>query len=198
MIEPVLGWRVWKLKRGRLGSWVIDHDWGPGENRATCMSMNSPPCDVCPGERCQCGFWAVWSPRSCVARVGLSIEPPWCVMGLIAGWGTVALHRHEGFRSEYAAPVCLFTDRPWAVAARSTVPGWLRQWWRRRRDRRSLEPEQRVELPEDPRRTQALREAAGRYGVPLLSIEAAASVGMLAELGVPLGQVEEAMNLGVG
>jgi hypothetical protein len=197
VIEPILGWRVWKLRRGRLGSWVIDFDWHPGENRATCLTMNSPPCDAAPGEGCQCGFWAVWSPRSCVARVGHSIEPPWCVMGLMTGWGTVALHRHEGFRAEYAAPTCLFTDRPWGAATRSTVPGWLRDWWRRRRGR-SWEPEPPFQQAEDPRRAYALREVAGRYGVPLLSIEAASDIGMLAELGVPLGQVEEAMSLSAG
>ena len=193
-MEPVLGWRVWKLRRGRLGSWVIDYNWEPGENRATCLRMNYPPCSDSPGESCQCGFWAVWSPRSCVARVGCTIEPPWCVMGLIAGWGTVALHTHEGFRAELAAPRCLFTDRPWSGATRSLVPGWLSGWWRRRTGR-TPETEPPVEPPPDPRRTRELHEVAARYAVPLLSIEDAANLGMLTELGVPRSQVEEAMSL---
>src|SRR5262245_40650270 len=110
MIEPVLGWRIWKVRGERLASWAVDYCWEPGENRAVCLAPGRPACAAPPGRRCQCGFWALWSPQQSLARAAGAFEPPWQVMGLIAGWGTVALHDREGFRAECATVRCLFTD----------------------------------------------------------------------------------------
>ncbi|HKF76825.1 MAG TPA: hypothetical protein VKF59_11835 [Candidatus Dormibacteraeota bacterium] len=191
MTDPVLGWRVWKLRSGRLGSWAVDYCWEPGENRATCLTPGRRACSASPGQHCQCGFWAVWSPRRCAARVCSAAEPPWHVMGLIAGWGTVALHDGEGFRAEWAAMKCLFTDRPWS----SSIPGWLARWWRRKTGRTD---ESDPGTLQDRRHWHALEGVAERYAVPLVSLETAASLGLLSELGVPSDQIEEARNLGAG
>jgi len=197
MTEPVLGFRIWRLEAGRLRSWAVDYCWEPGENRARCLTLNSRACDAPPGRRCQCGFWAVWSPRRCVSRVYTGADPRRCVMGLIAGWGTVALHHHEGFRAECAAPVCLFVDRPWTVSEPSAVRRWVSGWWARTTGR-ALRPQPPPEVEEDPELRDGLVEAATRYSIPLVPIETAASVGLLAELGVSPAQIEEALRLGAG
>jgi hypothetical protein len=118
-------------------------------------------------------------------------------MGLIAGWGTVALHHHEGFRAECAAPVCLFVDRPWTVSEPSAVRRWVSGWWARTTGR-ALRPQPPPEVEEDPELRDGLVEAATRYSIPLVPIETAASVGLLAELGVSPAQIEEALRLGAG
>ncbi len=196
MTEPVVGWRIWKLRGGRLESWAVDYCWEPGENHATCLAPNRHACASSPGRHCQCGFWAVWSPQRCLTRAFSAAEPPWHVMGLIAGWGTVALHDREGFRCEYAALRCLFTDRPWSARVPGAAVGWLFGWWRRRRvGVERAEPDDGA--PVDPRRWDAMQAVAARYGVPLVSLESAVNLGLLSELGVPRAQIEEARGLGV-
>jgi hypothetical protein len=196
MIEPVVGWRLWKLRDGQLDSWAVDYRWEPGENHATCLAPDRQACLSSPGRHCQCGLWALWSPRRCVARASSAAEAPWWhVMGLVAGWGTVALHHDEGFRAEYAALCCLFTDRPWSAWMSGVAPGWLARWWRRRSGRQA-EPDPYGDAVRDPRRWEALQVVAERYAVPLVSLGTAANVGLLSELGVPPPQVEEARRLG--
>ena len=189
--EPVLGWRIWKLRDGRLESLVVDHCWEPGANRAECLAP-ARPCPESPGRHCQCGFWAVWSPRQCVSRAGA--EPPRQVMGVIAGWGAVAMHGAEGFRAEHAAVRCLFVDRPW----RWQAPGAGRRlagWWRRATGR-GEDPEPAAVDPVDRRHWEALRQAAERYAVPVVSLRDAASLGLLGELGLPGERIAEAASLG--
>jgi hypothetical protein len=123
--EPVLGWRLWRARRSRLHSWVVDHVWQPGPIEATCLKDDhrskglsfplSEPCEQSPGEGCQCGVWSVWDLGRCVTKgrergFSAGVTP---VMGLIAGWGTVAVHGAEGFRAQHAAILCLFSDSIW-------------------------------------------------------------------------------------
>jgi hypothetical protein len=76
MTEPVvLGWRIWKLREGRLASWAIDYRWEPGENRARCLTAEHRACDASPGRHCQCGFWAAWSRGACPGPTGRSSRP---------------------------------------------------------------------------------------------------------------------------
>jgi hypothetical protein len=186
--DPIVGWRVWNLRDGRLGSWAIDRCWKPGENVATCLPYSSRACRSSPGHGCQCGFWAVWSPMDCVVRACTAKEPPWHAMGLVAGWGTVALHGREGFRAERAALLCLFTDRPWAGSWRSRRAGRLVRPWRFLL--RWTSPGE-VEA----RYTAALDAVATHYGVPLVSLREAVRIGLLDELGVPSRQIDEAARV---
>jgi hypothetical protein len=163
--EPVVGWRLWRLGYGCLESLMADHRWEPGENRARCLTLNHSVCPEPPGQRCLCGFWAVWSVRQTLTMACLGQEPPWYVLGLIAGWGTVAMHGTEGFRAERAAVRCLFTDRPWQGP------------------------------PHRERRLAALRWASARHAVPLLPLRRAVEAGLLGELGLAEEQVGEAADL---
>lgn len=192
--QPVVGWRLWKLHADRLRSWVIPQDWAPGPNEAQCMTnartvtLFNPGAGGCarpPGVDCRCGLWALWDFAVCARKAreeSAGCERPNVVIGLVAGWGTVAIHGEEGFRSEYAAVRCLFSDAVafplQAVAERRT------EWWERLvRRTRAVDPA--VE------RMAALRRAAAHYGVPLLSLADAVRLGVLGELGVPAHQVHE-------
>jgi hypothetical protein len=189
--RPVVGWRLWKLHGGRLRSWVVAHDWEAGPNQACCLASDAaaclfnppvrPRCAHSPGRDCKCGLWALWDFGSC-ARKAREESQRWdsrdVVIGLMEGWGTVAIHGDEGFRSQYAVVRCLFTD---TIADR--VPARA-DWWRRLAGRLRLgEP--------DARRATALRQAAGMYGVPLLSLADAVRLGVLGELGLPESGVRE-------
>lgn len=177
----MLGWRLWRLHGGVLRSWALTHDWTPGPNQARCRTPLRLPCPNPPGPGCHCGFWALASPLDCLMRGRQEGTGWWPVMGLMRGWGSVALHGQEGFRAEYAAIVCLFSDWPF-------VPGQVRlgdpqgSFWRRALSVFGGDdgptPAQRAE------RDAALRSVAGAYAVPLLSIGGSLRLGVLEELGV--------------
>jgi hypothetical protein len=131
---------------------VLDYRWAPGENRATCLSARRRPCPASPGQSCNCGFWAAWSPRLALSRTCATIEPPWQVMGLVSLSGAVVPHGADGVRAERAALRCLFSDRPWSWVP--PVPAVPDSDW------------------------DALRFVAEDYGVPLLSLSHAASRGL--------------------
>jgi hypothetical protein len=148
-------------------------------------------CSAPPGTHCQCGFWALWSPLQCLARAKEAVEePPWHVLGLIAGWGTVALHGSEGFRAQHASVTCLFTD--WAGSAHVPHPADRRldTWTRRIFDRRST-PRWRPGAEPDPDRLPALLGAARRYAVPVVSLRGALGLRVLGEWGIPPRRIQE-------
>lgn len=94
------------------------------------------------------------------------------VIGLIAGWGDVAIHGDEGFRAARARVICLFDTNPWSEALDEL--GW--------------------EYPTDTPRpalagSGSLRLTASTYHVPLLSLRTAASHAVLSELGVSGDQI---------
>ena len=124
-----------------------------------------------------------------MARAQEAVDPPWHVLGLVAGWGTVALHGREGFRAQNASTVCLFTD--WAGRARvpNLAEGWLERWLGRA-DVRLFNRRWSLRV-EDPDRMFALRSAAQRYEVPLVSLQAALELRVLGEWGIPRGRVQE-------
>src|SRR6266550_4426072 len=105
-IEPVLGWRVWRLTRVRgelrLQALVHPDTWTPKEATAARCSLASH--EGAPLESCTCGYYAASSVENLAAagvfdrRVG--------VIGAIAMWGTVIEHA-RGARSEYAYPARL-------------------------------------------------------------------------------------------
>ena len=105
-IEPVLGWRVWRLtrERGELRLQALAHPdtWTPKD--ATAARCSRAPHQGAPLKSCTCGYYAASSVEDLAAagvfdrRVG--------VIGAIAMWGTVIEHA-RGARSEYAYPARL-------------------------------------------------------------------------------------------
>ena len=103
-IEPVLGWRVWRLARRQgeltLGAMTRSDTWPPGRSmRARCSSGHAAP-----GMSCRCGLYAADSVSHLAASGVFSNGAG--VIGAIAMWGTVVEH-HRGARSEYAYPARL-------------------------------------------------------------------------------------------
>ncbi len=169
--NPVVGWRVWRLKHGRLVSLAKECVWQPGENMANCLSPEHG-CDRSPGRGCGCGFWALWDPARCVTMARSERDP---AIGLVAGWGNVAIHGTEGFRAEHVTVLCLLRDWAWsevldAVAGLGTP----------RRCQRIFQRWGRT----SPLWTSNLHRAAATYAVPLVTLRDAIQIGMLRELGV--------------
>ena len=106
-IEPVVGWRVWRLVRirGRLALRSLTHDsvWMPDESmHATCGRLSSG--HRSPAEGCTCGLYATSTPEA-LARARV-FNPGTGVVGAIAMWGRVVEHG-RGARSEFAYPARL-------------------------------------------------------------------------------------------
>jgi hypothetical protein len=106
-IDPVRGWRVWRLSRigGRLVLRSITHDasWEPDEAmHATCPRTSAG--HRAPGDGCTCGLYAVSTPEA-LSRAGV-FNAGIGVVGAIAMWGRVVEHG-RGARSEFAYPARL-------------------------------------------------------------------------------------------
>jgi len=106
--EPVIGWRVWGLTNDRLLSIAQGASWEPGENQARCLAGREH--DV-PAPSCHCGFWALNNPVPAM-HLALSNRPWPVAVGLIRGYGAIALHGREGFRAGLASVICIFSDAP--------------------------------------------------------------------------------------
>lgn len=168
--NPVVGWRLWRVSGDRLRSWAVDRVWSPGDNLAECL--DPVPCPSPPGRRCHCGFWALWSAEACYAQIYPG-RGPLVVMGLVEAWGSVAVHGREGFRAQYSAVRCLFTDRLPNGGEHNRVAEWI------------MTRLGRPKSPDDGHEgVQALERVAYAYGVPLLSVAGAERLGVLSEFGV--------------
>ncbi len=178
--EPLLGWRLWRLRGARLESWAASYTWEPGENIAYCLAPLRR-CPRSPGRGCRCGFWALHGLLQCVERARAERSEGSLVLGLVRAWGEIAMHGQEGFRAERAAVACLVTDWPWDVPPRPQPAGssLARWWWHVEQVLHFLSPPP----PPDPWRSRMLQEAASIYGVPLTTVEDALRVGLLQELG---------------
>ena len=103
-IEPVLGWRVWRLheadRRFLLRSLTRPDTWPLGEPIRAVCSSNLHGGRV-PGESCSCGIYAASTPEGLAASGVFSTAAS--VVGAIAMWGTAVEH-DRGARSEWAYP----------------------------------------------------------------------------------------------
>lgn len=185
--QQLVGWRLWRMRDGRLASWAADYVWQPGPNEARCLNdpigvVQPGPCERSPGVGCRCGLWAVREPDRCLrmAREGaVWWDTGAVVLGLIVGWGSTAIHGEEGFRCQHAAVSCLFTD---AVDDRALAAVGRRRWWGGLMRRLASDGPSAV-------RRASIVDLGGRYGVPALSLGDAIHLGALSEFGVPSQQV---------
>lgn len=179
--EPLVGWRVWRLRGRELASWATAYVWRPNTNTAGCLKPASA-CTAAPGEGCKCGFWGLYSRGLCLWRARQDHDEPAPVVGLIRAWGEVAVHEQEGFRAQYAAPVCLFTDWIWGppdpLGPETRRPA---RWWQAFTGLVADDSQAPGPVPDLDGR---IRIAADEYGIPALSVADALRVGALQEMGV--------------
>jgi hypothetical protein len=105
-LEPVLGWRAWRLQRIggvlTLCSLTRPDGWPPKEPMdAKCANHRGTSV---PNQGCTCGLYAAATPED-LARSRM-LNPDTCVVGAIAMWGTVVEHE-RGARSRFAYPARL-------------------------------------------------------------------------------------------
>jgi hypothetical protein len=100
LVEPVIGYRHWRIEDGALWSPFSRYCWARGVNVARCGLEARHP-DVAPGHACTCGLHAWYKP---CPRLGYAT--PDLIGGAVAVWGEMELHP-TGLRAQYATIVAL-------------------------------------------------------------------------------------------
>jgi hypothetical protein len=101
LIEPIIGFRQWRLAGGVLKSMFIADDWRDAEQHARCYVGNHDPANV-PAKECSCGIYGYYDPVPRTASAGTRE----LVGGVVVLWGQVELHV-SGMRAEHALLVAL-------------------------------------------------------------------------------------------
>jgi hypothetical protein len=141
LVEPVIGYRQWRLDDGALWSPFAEYRWQRGVNTARCTVGGGHP-EPPPGHACACGIYAWYRP---CPRLGSAT--PHLVAGAIAVWGEVELHA-TGLRAQYAMIVAV------------VLPAW-----RGGKRRRVVELADAFEV--EAVRAHRLRKAALGHGLPI-------------------------------
>ena len=152
LIEPVVGFRKWRVVRDHLTSPYIPLRWDEPVIHARCFPANrsllfgagwlDEPHDA-PHPRCRCGIYA-WH-RLPAAGV---VPDPDRALGVVAMWGRIEVHG-DGMRAECAAVKALGFSPRLGARHRTTME--------------NIAERLGVELVEE----RSLIEAARRYGAPL-------------------------------
>ena len=129
-IEPVLGWRVWRLQR-RDGQLVLvsatRNDLWPAQQafHASCWIDHGP--QGAPQRDCRCGVYAASTPETLAAANVVSSQT--CVIGAIAMWGSVVEHS-RGARGKLAYPsrLTLVCGRCLVTGRGAQAPARVREW----------------------------------------------------------------------
>ncbi|HEY5861271.1 MAG TPA: hypothetical protein VIX62_13395 [Actinomycetota bacterium] len=129
-IEPVVGWRVWRLQRVdsrlTLVSATRDNAWPAADAIEARCWIDHGTAGV-PQAACRCGIYATSSP-SALPQANV-ISPETCVVGAIAMWGSVVEHV-RGARSQFAYParLRLVCGRCLATGMGAIEPARAREW----------------------------------------------------------------------
>jgi hypothetical protein len=141
LVDPLIGYRQWRLQDGMLWSPFVDYEWQRGVNVAGCGRATRHP-DPAPAHDCACGLHAWYRP---CPRLGYAT--PDLIGGAVSLWGAVEVHP-TGMRAQYAAIVAL------VLPAAHTI-----------KRRRLVAIADALEVDAVPARH--LIEAAHRYGLPI-------------------------------
>jgi hypothetical protein len=101
LVDPIIGYRQWRLLDGTLKSMFIAEDWLAASRHAGCYAGRHEPADA-PAKDCSCGIYAYYDPVPRMASAGTRE----LVGGVIVLWGRVELHA-TGMRAEHARLVAL-------------------------------------------------------------------------------------------
>jgi hypothetical protein len=100
LVDPLIGYRQWRIEDDALWSPFASHRWQRGVNTAECAPHGGHP-EPPPGHHCTCGLHAWYRP---CPRLGYAT--PDLIGGAVALWGEVELHP-TGVRAQFAAVVVL-------------------------------------------------------------------------------------------
>jgi hypothetical protein len=114
LVQPVVGYRLWRLDEDGLCSPYIAERWKRGVHTAVCRAEDAAHDDAVPGHDCTCGIYAWYEP--CLILGWAATRH--LVAGAVALWGEIELHPF-GMRARQAMVVAL------------AVPPWRGTKWRR-------------------------------------------------------------------
>lgn len=114
LINPVVGFRQWRLRGDELWSLRAQERWTRGVQVAHCERGTHP--DPAPAKGCTCGIHAWYQPPP----RGASAATPDYVAGAIVLWGKIELHAH-GMRAQYAMVVALALPFSWGQKRRRII-----------------------------------------------------------------------------
>jgi hypothetical protein len=101
LIDPIIGYRQWRLVGCALTSLFNDTRWERVQLSARCDGGNHHP-EVVPDHACSCGIYAYYDP---CPRTASAVTRD-LVAGAVVMWGRVELHA-TGLRAEHAQIVAL-------------------------------------------------------------------------------------------
>lgn len=110
--EPVLGWRIWRVRDDRLCAVVWGTEWAPRERfEAACEDAPSPfwanerrPAPHrAPGRACECGVYAFRDRADAELLAREKVDHDVIALGRVSLWGRV-LVAERGYRGRYAYP----------------------------------------------------------------------------------------------
>jgi hypothetical protein len=143
LIEPVIGFRQWRLVDAALRSMFSKTAWVGREMAARCPEGDHDPAQT-PSPRCTCGIYAYYDPCPRTSTITGDL-----VSGAVVLWGRIEAHA-TGVRAEHARIVGLelpmIRGRKWAAVT---------------------EAAERLGIPAVPHRE--LRDLARAHGAPLPS-----------------------------
>jgi hypothetical protein len=100
-IEPIIGWRYWRVEGSTLGSLTRSLPWPPAYGlEARCRL--SPRHGPVPSPTCHCGVYAATDLGTLKSLTSPSLRLPLAV-GKVALWGRV-IPGERGYRAQYAYP----------------------------------------------------------------------------------------------
>jgi hypothetical protein len=144
LIEPVIGYRQWRVAEASLMSLTCDETWRAPILVARCHAEIDHPQEAPPASGCSCGIYAWYQPCPRTASAGTRDY----VAGAVVLWGAIELHA-SGMRAQHCRIVALTLplsrwgkrDRVVDVARHLGVPAV------RHRHLRAVASEQGLPLP---------------------------------------------------
>jgi hypothetical protein len=113
LIEPVIGFRAWRLDDDFLLSPSTDEWWPPGtELAARCLRGTHG--EPAPAHDCDCGIYAYYAAYT--SATWYATRPGDSIPGAVLAWGQIEAS-YAGMRAQFARLLCLGLP-PWADRAR--------------------------------------------------------------------------------
>src|SRR3954452_18303963 len=108
LVQPVIGYRLWRLGDDALYSPYVEERWGRGVHTAACRAERADHDEPAPAHDCSCGLHAWYEPCPTLSWAATRH----LVAGAVALWGEIELHPF-GMRAERGMVLALALP-PWS------------------------------------------------------------------------------------